>query len=251
MTQPVPSGLEDLPKGTLIQMPQNKARLLAERIFKSASPAKTLFDHFTALDFRFFLERVRVFTYLGEDGNKLVPSVIGILPSFVPSTAADPMHEALSISFHISGSAVAVSVNVSHKPFGVTQFSLYEVQGGKIVSSSLPLKTVNKLPAKQLASSLHAPVVSKRPKDFPAMTVPDQGLLVSSVVRQLLQENFSKQFFPPEYATAITAQTPSFQKFGLAINERFRGTVLGITASTSSSTSSNICTSTSTSTIEI
>ncbi len=157
----------------------------------------------------------------------------------------------MSISFHLSGYAIAVSVNVSHKPFGVTSFTLHEVQAGKVVSSTLSLRKVNTDTAAAIASQLHAPVVAKRPRDFPAMSVDDQGLMLSSVVRQLLQENFSQHFFPPAYATAIAAQTPSFQKFGLAINERFRGTVLGITASTSSSTSSNICTSTSTSTVEI
>ncbi len=81
-----------LPKGTLIQMPQNKARLLSQRKLKQKSALKDLHDHFSGQGFRFYPQRVRMFTYLGEDGDKMIPSVLGIVPSFVPVTAADTKH---------------------------------------------------------------------------------------------------------------------------------------------------------------
>ena len=196
--------------------------------------------------------------------SDIAPSVLGILPSFIPTTAADEGHPAVGISVHHSGYAMATSVKVSHKPFGVTEFTLYEVDPNtkKIVSSTLSADEIGKENVAQLAKKIHAPFLATREtgvargrttnvKNFTVINPGEQGILINAVVHQLLEDNYSRALFPPEYARALNLQTPTFQKFAFATRERFRGTVLGITLSTSSSTSSNVCTSTSTSTIEI
>jgi hypothetical protein len=170
----------------------------------------------------------------------------------------------LRISVHDSGYAIACSVEVNHDPFGVTDFALHEIDPGKktVVTSSVNVTDVMADPLDRVAARLRDPfvpragakttkAVQERFSRFTVMSPGDQGLLVGTVVDQLLADKYSRALFPPEYAQALKMQTPTFQKFAYASRERFANTLLDVTLSTSSSTSSNICTSTSTSTIEV
>lgn len=254
-----------VPENTIVQLPAVEAAKWMGQQFASSTALKILHDHFLKDGYVFHLERSKVFVNASRDtkGNT-VASVLGILPSFVPATAADKGHPAVGISVHDSGYALAVAVNVSHKPFGVTDFTLYEIVPGKreIIKSTISAETINEEPLDKLAGQLHPPSVPKAKAKltkasaaaiakFTVIDKGDQGLMIGTVVQQLLADKYSKSLFPPEYASAISLQTPTFQKFAFATSARFKGTVLGLTASTSTSTSSNICTSTSTSTIEI
>jgi len=252
-----------IPMGRILQLAPEEAMKWMERMLASSTAMKILYRQFVGEGYTFYMERSKVFVTSSRDAkDNVVPSVLGILPSFVPVTSADPGHPAVSISVHDSGYALATSVHVDHKPFGVTEFTLHEIDPNtkQVKTSTLPADLVANASAQELAKRLHAPMLpsagdvaglSGKLDSFSTIGPGDQGLLIGAVVQQLLADDYSRALFPPEYARAISMQTPTFQKFALATRERFRGTVLGITLSTSSSSSSNICTSTSTSTIEI
>lgn len=259
----------NVPQGRILQLPSEEAVKWMERMLSSSTALKLLHKHFADQGYTFYLERSKVFVLSARDThNNVVPSVLGILPSFVPVTSVDTGHSAVSISVHHSGYALATSVQVDHKPFGVTEFTLHEIDPAtmSITSSTLSADAVASGSIGELAKKLHAPFVpraeakgteiasdeARRKLDkFTVIGPGEQGMIIGVIVQQLLSDNYSRALFPPEYARAISMQTPTFQKFALATRERFIGTMLGITLSTSSSTSSNICTSTSTSTIEL
>lgn len=259
----------NIPQGTILQLPCEEALKWIERMLSSSTALKLLHNHFVSKGYTFYLERSKVFVSAARDArNNVTPSVLGILPSFVPVTSVDAGHSAVGISVHHSGYALATSVNVDHKPFGVTEFTLHEIDPATkaITSSTLSADAVVSGSVSELARRLHAPFVPPAEADgtepklagargkvdaFTVIAPGDQGLLIGAVVHLLLADNYSRALFPPEYARALRMQTPTFQKFAFATRERFKNTMLGVTLSTSSSTSSNICTSTSTSTIEI
>lgn len=252
-----------IPRGRILQLPPEEAVKWMERMLSSSAALKILHKQFVGEGYTFYLERSKVFVTASRDSkDNVVPSVLGILPSFVPVTSTDSGHPAVGISVHHSGYALATSVHVDHKPFGVTEFTLHEIdpKTKQIKTSTLPADVVANGSVQELAKRLHAPMIPRADDagvassgfdSFSTIGPGDQGLLIGAVVQQLLADDYSRALFPPEYARAISMQTPTFQKFALASRERFRGTVLGLTLCTSSSTSSNICTSTSTSTIEI
>jgi hypothetical protein len=254
-----------VPQGKILQLPPAEAMQWMQRMADTSQAVKLLRKEFEGQGYRFYFERSKVFVTAARDPNgDTVPSVLGILPSFVPVTSVDAGHSAASISVHHSGYALATSVHVDHRPFGVTEFTLHEIDPSTraIKTSTVSADDVVNTPVSQLASRLHAPFVPRGESErggqgtrglgeFSAIGPGEQGLLIGTVVQQLLAEDYSRALFPPEYARAIRMQTPTFQKFALATRERFVGTVLGLTLCTSSSSSSNICTSTSTSTIEL
>jgi hypothetical protein len=246
-----------VPRGDLLQMPGDAAMKWVQQQFETSRALNILHDHFSKQGFTFLVERAKVFAYMGRDGaDKVTASVLGVLPSFVPTTSADAAHSAVGISVHDSGYAIATGVNVSHKPFGVTDFTLYEIdpRNRSVVSSSVSLQELRESPLERTAERLGRPVtpeVATQRLQFTSMSPGDQGLLIGTVIQQLLGDKFSRSLFPPEYAQALNMQIPTFQKFAFATRARYSGTGLNITLSTSSSTSSNICTSTSTSTIGI
>lgn len=266
-SNPRPDDRFYVPMGTIIQLPAEEAVKWVTQQLESSAALRILHNHFSKEGYTFHIERSKVFVTAARDTkNNTVPSVLGILPSFVPTTAADRGHSAVGISVHDSGYAIAASVSVSHAPFEVTEFTLHEIEPGtrRIVSSTLSADAIIDDSVATLASRMHAPRVPKAgsaaARDVAAeahlerFTVIDkgnQGQMIGAVVHQLLADNYSKSLFPPEYATALSMQTSVFQKFAFATSARFEGTVLGLTLCTSSSTSSNICTSTSTSTIEV
>ncbi|MFD3002860.1 hypothetical protein ACFS7Z_21005 [Pontibacter toksunensis] len=254
-----------IPQGKILQLPSDEAVKWVKNMLDTSATFKLIYDYFIKKGYTFYPERAKVFVNIARSGeDEVVPSVLGILPSFVPTTSADDSHPAVGISIHHSGYAIATSVNVSHRPFGVTEFTLHEVEPKtkKVVTSTLSTEEIGRESVNELAKRMHTPFVPKKGAEvskeerkkinsFSAIDPGEQGLLINSVVQQLLADNYSRSLFPPQYARALNTQTPTFQKFAFVTRERFQGTVLGVTLSSSTSTSSNICTSTSTSTIEI
>lgn len=245
-----------LPQGRILQLPSEEATKWIERMLATSKAFQLLHKHFISEGYTFYPERAKVFVSTALDAqNNIVPSILGIIPSFVPTTAVDAGHPAVGISVHHSGYALATSVKVDHKPFGVTEFTLHEVEPKtrQIKTSTLSADAVVGGSIGELAKRLHAPPVGPGDKmeKFTVIGPGEQGQLIGAVVHQLLADSYSRALFPPEYARALRMQTPTFQKFAFITRERFRGTVLNLTLSSSTSTSSNICTSTSTSTIEI
>jgi hypothetical protein len=56
-----------------------------------------------------------VFVSIASDATgKLIPSVLGVVPSFVAVTTVDKEHPAVGISVNHTGDAVAATVTVSH-----------------------------------------------------------------------------------------------------------------------------------------
>jgi len=256
----------NIPQGKILQLHSEEAVKWMERMLSSSTTLKLLHKYFVKQGYVFYPERSKVFVNSARDPrNNIVPSVLGILPSFVPVTSVDAGHSAVGISVHHSGYALATGVKIDHRPFGVTEFTLYEVDPSSrgVKSSTLTADEVASGSIEELAKRLHAPFVPRADADdadvgseglgklstVSAIGPGEQGLLIGAIVQQLLADNYSKALFPPEYARALSMQTPTFQKFALASRARFMGTVLGINLCSSSSTSSNICTSTSTSSV--
>jgi hypothetical protein len=244
--------------GGLLQLSSEDAAAWVQAQLNISRPLQVLHRRFVADGFAFYVERAKVFVHSARDLSDTVrASVLGILPSFVPATAADPGHPAVGISIHDSGYAIAAGVNVSHRPFGVTDFTLYELNpnNGEIVSSSVSLEDLVEESIDDVALRLGRPTIPDDQRDslrsFTVMSPADQGMLIGSVIQQLLEDNLSRAFFPPEYAQALNLQTPAFQKFAFATRQRFLGTMTQAGYCTSTSTSCNVCTSTSTSTSKI
>ena len=126
MTTPQESALG--PRSSLIHLPEADAlQWITQQLAKNNS-FKLLHRHFEDLGFTFYLERSQVFVSIGSDASgKLIPSVLGIVPSFVPVTPIDKEHSAVGISVNHTGDAVAATVTVSHSPFGVTDFTLHVI----------------------------------------------------------------------------------------------------------------------------
>lgn len=80
-----------------------------------------------------------MFVSIASDATgKLIPSVLGVVPSFVAVTTVDKEHPAVGISVNHTGDAVAVAatVTVSHSPFGVTDFTLHVIDPKRKKSES-------------------------------------------------------------------------------------------------------------------
>jgi hypothetical protein len=156
---------------------------------QTSAAFKLLHDRFSGEGYTFYFERSKVFLHSARDAaGKVTPSVIGILPSFVPATAADPGHSAVGISVHDSGYAIACSVEVNHNPFGVTDLSLHEIDPAKktVVTSPVNVTDVATDPLDRVAARMWAPfvpragaktskAVQERFSRFTVMSPGDQG----------------------------------------------------------------------------
>ncbi|WP_426242946.1 hypothetical protein [Nocardioides sp. LHG3406-4] len=255
----------NVPRGSLLQLPDNEARHWFDQKLKTSPSFAALYRAFLKEKYAFYFERGKVFVYTGLDSSGMLrPRVLGVLPSFIPATSADASHRAVGISIDHSGYALATSVDVGHRPFGVREFTLHQwdPKKKKLSSATLSAKDVADDAIDKLAKRLPEAALAKkgssvstadkeRLKTYAEMAPGDQGMMIGAVVRQLLGDKYSKSLFPPEYARAISMQTPTMQKFAFAARARFENALVDVTLSTSSSTSSNICTSTSSSTFDL
>lgn len=253
-----------MPEGSMIQLSNADAIAYMKSMLKRSEIFKQLHDEFTKQGFKFIFERAKVFMYstvLESDDKDTAPAisanVLGILPSYILTSAAEPYHQAVSISVHNSGYALATSVRVDHKPFGITEFTLHELNSDrKIISNSMKADELESgLQAHQLAEKLGAAAPAKVSDKNHATPHPgDQATMVAITFSQLQRDKYVRPLYPIEGARALMAQIPLMQQFGNAAYARFGGRFpggLSINLCTSSSTSSNVCTSTSTSSIEL
>jgi hypothetical protein len=259
-------------EGSILQLSSSDAAIYMKNMLKRSETFKQLYDEFTKKGFTFYFERAKVFLYSAEVITKendalesgISSNILGILPSYILTSAAEPYHEAVSISVHNSGFAIATSVRVDHKPFGITDFTLHEVisKEKKIVSNTLKADDLQTgLKASDLAekfgdaASLKNASQPKLKEGVHAALHPsDQATMVALTFSQLLRDKFVRPLYPVEGARTLMGQIPLMQQFGNATYTRFQsrfGAPLSINLCTSSSSSSNICTSTSTSSIEL
>jgi hypothetical protein len=239
-------------KGNILQLPASAANTWIKQQLDTNEPFKILYDYFTDQRFVFHIERAKVFVQMGTGSRGTeTPAVLGILPSFVPVSSADKGHPAVGISIHDRGNAVATRVMVSHQPYGVTDFTLFEVnpETREVVSSDMTMDKLLDMSTEEVAESIHKPVLAAKSTNFSVLDPANQGVMVGAVINQLLRDRFSATLFPPEYASSLRSQIPAYQKFALATSLRYDrlGLEIEFCTSSSSSTSSNICTSTSSS----
>lgn len=241
-----------LPKGSVLQLSGAVSANWVRQQLETNEPFRMLHDYFSGQGFSFRLERSKVFVQTARGtSDSLVPAILGILPSFVPTTSVDKGHAAVGISVHHLGSAVATKVMVSHEPFGVTEFTLYEIDPStkEIISSDLSAERLLEMTVEDVAGALHKPSIPGKSTDFAILDEPNQAFMIGSVINQLLRDRYSSSLFPPAYASALRSEVPAYQKFALATSLRYDrlGLEIEFCTSSSTSTSSNICTSTSTS----
>lgn len=239
-------------KGNILQLPASAANTWIKQQLERNEPFRTLYEYFTEQRFVFHIERAKVFVQMGTGSRgDDVPAVLGILPSFVPASSADKGHPAVGISIHDRGSAVATRVMVSHKPYGVTDLTLFEVnpETRQVISSDMTMDKLLDMSTEELADAIHKPVLAAKSTRVAVLDPANQAVMVGAVINQLLRDRFSSTLFPPEYASALRSEIPAYQKFALATSLRYDrlGLEIEFCTSSSSSTSSNICTSTSTS----
>ena len=242
---------------SLIHLPEADSLKWVTQQLATNANLKTLHDHFQAQGFVFYLERAQVFVSMARDAaGNLIPAVLGILPSFVPTTAVDKSHLAVGISVNHTGDAVAATVNVNHSPFGVTDFTLHVIDHNtkEIVETTLSKDDIVMESLKTLAEKIRGPfggTKSSKGKGTTTATASgidqgDQAAMISITIHTLLSDKYSKGLFPPAYAAALSAQIPIYQKFAFIVGRPIMAKEGegGVTICTS--TSSNICTSTST-----
>jgi len=222
------------PAGALAYVNQQLAKNTTAQGFKK---------EFEKQKYTFILERAKVFV-VGDQ-------TLAILPSLVPVKRSDPSHKAVSIAISTAGT-VAAGATISHSPtFQVVDFTLYYfTSGGKLESRTIDTKTLEAKPVEQIVRELGKLPVDSARIGFNGRPKPatKQGIdqIIDLFYRQTIADKWVKPLYPEEGVRSMLAQIPVIQKFsevnGLVYTNLLRagGPIVLCT-----STSSNICTSSS------
>jgi hypothetical protein len=91
--------------------------------------------------------------------------IIGIVPSYIISTAADPFHIAASLVVHHGGFAIAGSVRVEHNPFRISEFTVHEVKDDQSIGEfTIRADQLCSLSAAEVNKFLGRPPITERHK---------------------------------------------------------------------------------------
>jgi hypothetical protein len=227
--------------------------------------------HLEGQGFHFAEERATAFLYgapaMLPDGSPggFSANVLGILPTSTPISPHDESHRAAAVSIHHGGFALAASVTVLHRPYRVTEFTLYEldtrnVPGPDTAGQQQPARVsivTRVVSAEELQALTPEEIAGKlgQPPQNPAlwdagMATPDsarQAELVAATLQRLLTDTVAESTYDRGAVRELLRQTPLAQTFAVANFGRFNNLFRKINLCTSTSTSCQACSSSSTS----
>ena len=152
-------------------------------------------------------------------------------------------------------SVTAGTATIGHKPYQLQSLGITDIDTqGKAYSTSMSRSDLSKLSVAKLASSANQlmGLVPKFGADEPGLDPDDIAELTALTYSNLLNDKYAKPLYPPSGLKSMMADAQLTQKLALVNRARFAGSAaLAIKLCSSSSTSSNACTSTSSSCIEL
>jgi hypothetical protein len=250
-------------EGTIMMLPQGHSARLMESLLLPNPTFRAFYDHFQSHGMRFLPDRVKAAMYVPptDSGGPFAvsPTLLVIVPSFVPMSLDGPSHEAASISVVSQGNrlgAVATQVRVGHNPFAILSFSIGERdEGGKITWKQVDPTEVEKMSAVDLAKTLGPPFFDEnRNERIPNMSEKDMLNLATLVYRTLITDKGVSPPYPPAGLQSLIRETSLVERWTLTQSLRYgtlntSGTPVPMwsLACTSTSTSCQGCSSCSTS----
>ena len=240
-----------IPTTSLMQLPQADSVEYVKRMAKTSGNYDVLHRHFTKAGLTFHVDRAKVYVYTTGPSERITPNIIGIIPSYIVSSAADPFHVAASLVVHHGGFAIAGSVRVEHNPFRISEFTVHEVkEGDKLSEFTIRADQLSSLSAAEVNKFLGRPPITERHKwSGGGVLGPGEQATVASVFfHEVSQDKYVRSFYPPSGLDALKAQIPLMQKFAAVNYLRYQGVFeteegKGTSFCTSTSCSCNICTS--------
>lgn len=240
-----------IPTASLMQLPQADSVEYIKRMERISSNFEILHRHFTKTGLTFHFDRAKVYVYTTGPSEKISPNIIGIVPSYIISTAADPFHIAASLVVHHGGFAIAGSVRVEHNPFRISEFTVHEVKDDQSIGEfTIRADQLCSLSAAEVNKFLGRPPITERHKwgGGGVMGPGEQSTVASIFFQEVSQDKYVRSFYPPNGLDALKAQIPLMQKFASVNYLRYQGVGAaeegkGTSFCTSTSCSCNICTS--------
>ncbi len=244
--------------GSVIMLRPADAEAFIDRMLASSRQFQVLKRFFEVRGLEFPRGRAKVFLYAGASDEKAGPgpNAVGILASHAPINPGAASHEAVGISVHQAGTAVAGAVTVRHNPFRIEEFRFHEAvpdaTGGSFSISTHRLSTaeLDRLSPQAAAEQMGAPAENGRTWDPAGATLADGDREAAAALtfQLLMSDGLERPNYPMEGFDALMAQTPSVAKFAQVNSIRFAAATAKAGWCTSSSSSCNASSSTSTST---
>ncbi len=242
-----------LTKGTMLMLPAAAAARVTVCALKNPGVAR-LYEYFTAQGMNLIPERAKVCIYL--DQATCETGALLIWPTFKAFPAGAASHEAASIiavgkdgNF---GGALASHVLVNHNPFQLQKFTLFEIDPntGELVQRSASRDQVRSFSTDELAHMLGPVAVTPAAAPLPSMMQSDLPRLAAGVFSELINDSYARPLYPPGAISNLLRDTVLVQKWSETQRLRYSAALRSFPICSSSS-STNACTSTSTSIINL
>jgi hypothetical protein len=225
----------------IMRLPTREASQYVQRAYEENKAFARLHDYFKERRLQFHFKRAKVYFFLSRPAGSQRPATIAIVPSFVRVKPTDPNHEAVGIAVLSDGTSIATKVKVEHNPFRVTEFSLYRLEGNKVVAeNSMPISKIRSLTPPRL-STLGA---TARGSSEIFMSRSVFKPIIDETFREILSDDFARPLYPDEGFKALIGQAPIVAKWAILNNSRI-GATMGLKTCGCSCTCCNGCTTTS------
>lgn len=221
--------LGGLCEGRVVKLNPADSISWVENMMLRSVELRTFRDYFTKLGMSFILSRAKVYmqaasTVVGPS-PMTVPGIVGVLPSFVQVNRSDAFHDAVGLLVDDTGYAYAGGVRVSHNPFAIQSFTVYDLVPGTttIAAHSINASDLQTLTVKDAATKLgQPPIIAGRFNDSSAvLPAPDRSAILAMTYQMIMNDSYARPLYPLDAFKSLLGQTPLVQKFGEATFQRY------------------------------